>query len=598
MKRKLYRFRFFAGLIVVGLCLIFGGNALASPSSGHLSGLILSEQGSPLSDVVVSLLQDSRRNESLPTLAKSNDVGRIHLRDLHSGTYQILIKSALYRSPVRRIVEILPNKTVVVTLILQQVFDFQSGGKENVSLKAILRNKEHQRLVFRVTPDLPGDIPGNERPKRLFEEAVFQIYSSAGQGSNYFVYPGDSSGGTTTNFAVLDKINGRVDHIFAGQLNSGENSIWRVHNFFDYELSERTSLRFLLGYGRMSFVQPSLALLSNPGGLADDTEFTSAAGTSKIVSAGVENHLGLTSWLSVTWGAQIDQLRSPRREFFVSPKALVQLSPDDITDVQFAAVSSRPNLGNTLRLPDGRDVSLASPLYITHIDNQVEIGTERHYQLSVRRALSPSTEVEGAVFENNYFGAVSPIVALFKMVPEREVFRLGNARSRGARVTMRQVINQFLRVEASYIRGSAPGLSPGIDFDGIGETFLTTAAQQRLFHVVSTQLNVRIPQSGTFVTALIKFVPSQNPLVPLDPLSDVYEVGNAGVNLFVRQVVPVPQGFLAFLGLDFLAPEKVEALLDVRNLMNDDIGRLETAGGDVTLINNPRSVRGGVSLKF
>jgi hypothetical protein len=534
MKRKLYRFRFFAGLIVVGLCLIFGGNALASPSSGHLSGLILSEQGSPLSDVVVSLLQDSRRNESLPTLAKSNDVGRIHLRDLHSGTYQILIKSALYRSPVRRIVEILPNKTVVVTLILQQVFDFQSGGKENVSLKAILRNKEHQRLVFRVTPDLPGDI----------------------------------------------------------------HSIWRVHNFFDYELSERTSLRFLLGYGRMSFVQPSLALLSNPGGLADDTEFTSAAGTSKIVSAGVENHLGLTSWLSVTWGAQIDQLRSPRREFFVSPKALVQLSPDDITDVQFAAVSSRPNLGNTLRLPDGRDVSLASPLYITHIDNQVEIGTERHYQLSVRRALSPSTEVEGAVFENNYFGAVSPIVAVFQMVPEREVFRLGNARSRGARVTMRQVINQFLRVEASYIRGSAPGLSPGIDFDGMGETFLTTAAQQRLFHVVSTQLNVRIPQSGTFVTALIKFVPSQNPLVPLDPLSDVYEVGNAGVNLFVRQVVPVPQGFLAFLGLDFLAPEKVEALLDVRNLMNDDIGRLETAGGDVTLINNPRSVRGGVSLKF
>ncbi len=597
MKRKLHEFRIFAGLMFVGFCLILGGSVLASPSSGHLSGLILSEKGSPLTNVVVSLLQDSR-TESLPTLAKSNDVGRIHLRDLRSGTYQILIKSALYRSPVRRIVEILPNKTVVVTLILQQVFDFQAGGKENVSLKAILRNKENQRLVFRNTPGRPGDIPGDERRKRHFDEAVFQIYSSAGQGSNYFVYPGDSSGGTTTNFAVLDKINSKAEHIFAGQLNSGENSIWRIHNFFDFELSERNSLRFLLGYGRMSFVQPSLALLNNPGGLADDAEFTSAAGTSKIVSAGFENNLGLTRWLSVTWGAQLDQLRSPGRRFFVSPKALVEVSPDGITDIQFSSVSSRPNLANTLRLPDGRDVSLASPLYITHIDNQVEVGTERHYQLSVRRALSPSVELEAAVFENNYSGAISPIVAVFQMVPEREVLRLGAARSRGARVTVRRVINQFLRVEASYIRGSAPGLAPGVNFDGIGEALLRMSAQQGAFHAISTQLNVRIPKSGTLVTALIKFVPSQNPLVPLDPLSDIHEVGNEGVNLFLRQAVPVPQGFFAFLGLDFLAPEKVEALLDVRNLMNENVGQLETSVGNVTLINNPRSVRGGVSLKF
>jgi hypothetical protein len=597
MKRKLHNFRIFLGLFLVGICLILAGSAQASPSSGHLSGLILSERGSPISDVVVSLLQDSR-TESLPTLTKSNDVGRIHLRDLQAGTYQILIKSGLYRSPVRRIVEILPNKTVVVTLILQQIFDFSAGGTENLSLKAIFRNKENQRLVFRNTPGLPGDISTDEGPKRHFEEAVFQVYGGAGQGNNYFVFPGDASGGTTTNFAVSDKIGGRTEHIFAGQLNSGENSIWRVHNFVNLELSERNSLRFLLGYGRMSFVQPSLALLSNPGGLSDDIEFTSAAGTSKILSAGIENDLGLTPWLSVTWGAQIDQMRGQTRAFFVSPKALVELSPDSATAVHFAVMSSRPNLGNTLRLPDGRDVTLASPLYLTQIDDQVDVGTERHYQLSVRRSLTPSTEAEAAVFENNFAGAVSPVLAVFEMVPDREVLRLGAARSRGARVTLRQVINQFLRVEASYIRASAPGLVPGMSLDSVGESFLSTSTQQSHFHGISTQLNARIPMSGTYLTALVKFVPNQNPFVPLDPLSDVYEVGNEGLNLFVRQVVPVPQGFLGFLGLDFLVPEKVEALLDVRNLTNVHAGRLETGGGDVTLINNPRSVRGGVSLKF
>lgn len=597
MKRKLRDFRILLGFSLVGICLLLGRSVQATPSSGHLSGLILSEKGSPLSDVVVSLLQDSRA-ESLPTLTKSNDVGRIHLRDLQVGTYQILIKSAQYRSPVKRIVEILPNTTVVVTLILQQIFDFSAGGTENLSLKAIFRNKESQRLVFRNTPGLPGDIPTDERQKKHFEEAVFQIYSSAGQGSNYFVYPGDSAGGTTTNFAVSDKIGGRTEHIFAGQLNSGENSIWRVHNFVNLELSERNSLRFLLGYGRMSFVQPSLALLNNPGGLSDDIEFTSAVGTSKIMSAGIENNLGLTPWLSVTWGAQLDQMRGQTRDFFVSPKALVEFSPNSATAVHFAVMSSRPNLGNTLRLPDGRDVSLASPLYLTQINDQVEVGTERHYQLSVRRSLTPSMEAEAAIFENNFAGAVSPIVAVFEMVPEREVFRLGTARSRGTRVTLRKVINQFLRLEASYIRASAPGLATGMSFDSPDESFLSTSTQQSHFHGISTQLNARIPTSGTFVTALVKFVPNQNPFVPLDPLSDAYEVGNEGLNLFVRQVVPVPQGFLAFLGLDFLTPDKVEALLDVRNLTNVHAGQVETVGGDVTLINNPRSLRGGVSLKF
>lgn len=597
MKRKIHDLKTLAGLIYAGFCLILGGSVLASPSSGHLSGLILSEQGSPISDVVVSLLQDSDR-ESLPTLTRSNDVGRIHLRDLRVGTYQILVKSAHYRSPVKRIVEILPEKTVVVTLILQQAFDFEAGGKDNVSLKALFRNTENERLVFRNAPDFTGDLPGEERTKRHFEEAVFQVYSGAGQGTNYFVYPGDAASAMTTNFAVLDRIGGRADHIFAGQLNSGENSIWRIHNFVDLELSERNSFRFLLGYGRMSFVQPSLSLMSNPEGLADDKEFTSAPETSRVMSAGIENNVHLNSWMSLTWGAQLDQLRGSANQFFVSPRALIEFTPDAVTAIELAVESSRAGLGNSLRLPDGRNVSLASPLFITQIDDNVEVGTERHYQVSVRRTLTPSSEVEAALFENNYMGAVPPILAVFEMAPEREVLRLGTARSRGTRFTLRQVINHFLRFEASYIRGVAPGLARDMHYEGSGQILMSNYTRMGIFHGFSAQLNAQIPHSGTMITALVRFVPKQNPLVPLDPLSNLYEVGNEGVNLFVRQVVPVPQGFLTFLGLDFLAPEKVEALLDFRNLMNANVGHFESAGGSVALINSPRAVRGGVSLKF
>jgi len=206
--------------------------------------------------------------------------------------------------------------------------------------------------------------------------------------------------------------------------------------------------------------------------------------------------------------------------------------------------------------------------------------------------------VEAALFENNYMGAVPPILAVFEMAPEREVLRLGTARSRGTRFTLRQVINHFLRFEASYIRGVAPGLARDMHYEGSGQILMSNYTRMGIFHGFSAQLNAQIPHSGTMITALVRFVPKQNPLVPLDPLSNLYEVGNEGVNLFVRQVVPVPQGFLTFLGLDFLAPEKVEALLDFRNLMNANVGHFESAGGSVALINSPRAVRGGVSLKF
>ena len=100
------------------------------------------------------------------------------------------------------------------------------------------------------------------------------------------------------------------------------------------------------------------------------------------------------------------------------------------------------------------------------------------------------------------------------------------------------------------------------------------------------------------MTTLIQYVPDGNPLATLDAYSDVYDTGNDGVNIFVRQIIPLPQDLLKFFGLEFLAPQRVEALFDVRNLFNDDSGSLELASGPAHLVQSPRSIRGGVSFKF
>jgi hypothetical protein len=580
------------------LCLLSSAQASAAPTAGHLSGLILNESGQPISDVLVSLLRDSS-DDLLPTLTRSNESGRIRLRDLDPGTYQILIKSAQYRSPVGRIVKILPNRTVAITLILQQLFYLGEGAQENVSLKALLRNSEGRRLIFRELPGLTEGFPDGESSRPFFEEAVFEIYTNAGPGANYFVLPGDSWGGTTTNFAFVDSFVGRSDYVFAGQLNSGQDSLWRIKNVFNYDLADNHSLHMFFGYGRMSFEQPSLNLLGNPASLRDDVSYTSAVGTSRLLSIGFEDNVRFGPALTLTWGVELDRFRGPREDSFISPNAAVNYSPVENTSVQVSMASKRITVGNSLLLPDGRQVSLSSPVLIGKVGDEILVGTARHYQGAVTQNIGDSTQAEFAYFQNFHRGNGPPIVAVSRDTSALELLRMGNdlARTGGYRFTARREFSEHFKAEVSYVRGRAPGIhGPGTQF-GL-ENALTGRVERRMYHAISAQFDAHVPSSDTWITALVRVVPNENPLVTIDAASDIYETGNEGINLFVRQVIPLPVGLLNSVGLQFLAPESIEALLDVRNLTNEDNGVFETSKGEVALIQNPRSVRGGISFKF
>ena len=80
-------------------------------------------------------------------------------------------------------------------------------------------------------------------------------------------------------------------------------------------------------------------------------------------------------------------------------------------------------------------------------------------------------------------------------------------------------------------------------------------------------------------------VPFGNPIIAIDPVTDIYETPNSGINLFIRQLIPIPVFLVKFLGLDFLKQYKLEALIDIRNLLNEDLGLLP--GAEQNLI--PRS---------
>lgn len=532
-------------------------------------------------------------SSALPTLTRTDQEGRALVTGLSAGTYQVAVRSSTYRSPVSRLVEVLPERTAVITLVLQEFLSVPEPG-ENVGLKALLRFPDQRRLIFRGAPGVADE----DDDRRLFEEAIVQVYTNGGVGGDYMVFPGDAWTGTTTNFAAVVENFGSSEQIVAGQLNSGEDSVMRVRNLFKYDAGDSRTLRFFMGYGRVSFEQPTLGLLSIPDQLSTAREFSTAPGTSHLLNVGFTDSLRFGPALTLTWGLDLDRVKTRKdTDVFLSPNAELRFSPSERTELKLALASRRNTMGNSVSMPNGEQVSLGSPVFLANIGNETFMGTSRHYLGSVTHHLTPDTSVEVAFFENRPFGASMPVVALSDAGPGAEVLRLSDhhARSEGYRVTLKQGLHHNLRAQFSLVRADGPGLT---DPDLVSLTSLDQHTSRQQFHTFSGRVDTFVPYSRTQLTALVNIVAGGRPVVTLDPLSDVLETGNAGVNLFIRQVIPLPDDLLRFFGLDFLAPESVEALLDIRNLTDHHLGTFRTSTGDVVLVQSPRSIRGGVSFRF
>ena len=589
-------YRCLSGILI--LLLSASPCALAS-SYGQLKGVVQNEYGQPVPHILVTLLRKSSL-PMLPVLARTDNGGEIFLENMEAGNYELEVKSSEYQSSQTLRIEIQPGQIAVFTLVLQHLFGLGDSAGPNLSLKSLLRTSLDRRLILRGLPGMAGDSPDPERFSSPFQNAVFQVYNNAGLGGDYFVFPGGSSNGTTSSFAFSDSMGGSSDYIFAGQLNSGEDSLWRLKNFVHYGLGEQHSLRLFLGYGRMSFDRPGMRLMGNPREIENSPDFVSAVGTVKTMSMGFEDTLRWGNWLALVWGLEWNQVRGGRSDSFTNPSAEVSFSPTSGTKFSALMASKRSTQGNTLALPQGDMVNLSDAVYFSQVGNQLRLGTSRYYQGSVTQRLNEATELQLAAYRNQFFGSAAPFLAILKYGPSMEILQLDGeqASNQGYRVTINRSFGENVKTALSYIRADGVGVQSDRLTLLLDKSAVRDLISRQNYHGLSTQVETSVPQSQTRFTILVKVVPEGNPVTTLDTFSDIYETYNKGVNLFVRQIVPLPPALLGFFGLDFLSTYKIEALLDVRNLTNEDLGLLSSTSGDIVLVRNPRTVRGGFALRF
>ena len=409
--------------------------------------------------------------------------------------------------------------------------------------------------------------------------------------------PGD--GGATTHFALVQPVGVGSKYIVAGQLSSGKEELWRLRSSVELPLSDFHSFGVFVGYGRENFGQPDLASYDNSAAVGGPLGYSTAFGSTQVLSVGVQEKLLLGDVVSVLWGVELNQVDTDQRQTFLNPNAQVSFSPFEQTKFQVMMASKRTTHSGSVLLPDGEMLNLTEAVSFARVGNQFAVRTPRHYRGSVTQQVTEHTEIEFAAYENQLFGVATPFLAVFGDQLEHPGFQLKDehAVNRGYRIMVRRRLGNSLNTAVSYIRGNAAGVSrnTALIFD---ESALHELIERRDYHTVNAEIEAHIPFSGTRLNALVKFAANGHPITTLDAFADTYETGNEGINLFVRQVVPVPGGWLAFLGMDFLSTYKIEALLDIRNMTNEDLGKVSTEIGDVSLVKNPRTVRGGISVRF
>ena len=585
-------------LILIGLFCCSAGILPAEPApieSGNLTGLILDETGSPLPGIIISIV-NTARNNLLPILARTNSEGLVLFSDLATGLYKLDIKSADFRTPSRNLIRIFPNRTITVTLVLQKLAGFDEGFQPNLGIKALLRSSSLKRLIFRNLPVLPSEYPD----ERIFERAVFQLSNSSGLGGDSFAIPGDSWSGITSSFAAVNSLGDAGDYIFSGQLNSGQDSMWRLKNTVEKTLGENHQISVSFGYGRMSFDQPSLNLLGNPDAYPYSTDYTSAPGSLKLINFSLEEQYQIASFLSLTMGTEINRYSGEQFGTLVSPEVRLTFTPWENTIFEVFSLGKRPSQSNTIQALDGRRISMASPLRIVRFDDQTMLGSQRYNTARIVHSLDRIADVELAYFNNILDGGCLPVFAVSSNPGIIRPLDLGDGilSNQGIRLSLNRQIMDNVRGGISMIRGYGPGLNQNLQLSSFDQLSYNTISEDSRYQAIAAQLDAYLPRTRTHITALFKFIPGNKPLYTVDPMSDVLETGNEGVNIFIRQIISLPGTSLPFAALSFLSPRKIEVLLDVRNLMDNQTGQIRTDTGVITLLQNPRSIRGGISFNF
>ena len=569
-------------------------------SAGLLTGTIKSGTGESLLGAVVSLL--AGENMVKPIFSTRSDPrGAFAFKNVEPGSYLLQVRREGYPTS-RSQVTINPGKTTNLSIVLQDFLDIiDSEDPRNWDLRTVIRRSSTRRLIFRHS-DGPQDGSILDRAHReassrhdFARTATVNVASSAGfSHDNYAVFPRNDHIGIDSNFAFSEPFGHRDRLIFAGQFNSGYDTLWRVRNIYQHRGEYGQDFKLSLGYGRLTHNSPGISAVGHPSGFFQGRNVDSRNSGLQTMNVGFESSTQILDLVTLDYGVDFTRVSYGNSESVFSPFFQIVVAPLETWTVRAAMASRRPSDYNTIRLPDGEAINLMEPTYLAQINGDVHLSQFKHYEIAVAKELATSTSLELALYEDRMIGSGLPFLATEVRTGNRDTFvaQLSEDQSahHGLRVALRRKILEIVNGSFAYVYGTGAAISDkghhplATTVDGVLDYF-----ERSYVHSFTSLIEAKIPITKTNVTTIVRWHPG-TVFTPIDLFYDTRDTLSKSMNVFIRQVIPLPE-FMGTAG-------RWEAMVDLRNVLDQGKHGVPTNEGQLLLARSPRTVRFGLNLNL
>jgi hypothetical protein len=470
----------------------------------------------------------------------------------------------------------------------------ENGSLMSDEWKWVLRSASPTRPVLRFSGDTVAltDVK-TKRRTAVFSDTRGVFKLSAGEGS-----VGSDTGNQAdmgTAFALATSLYGNNMVQVSGNVGYGSQTGVPAAAF-------RTSYSRNLG-SESPEVSVTMRQLYLPGRLgAALTGNEGALPMLRSMSASFDDHTELTDQLAVQYGFTMNSISFLDHMNYASPYARVTYSLGDDGELAFAYTSgdARPDLAGKGRMDADlqRDLNTLGMFpRISLLGGRPKIQRGENFELSYTRKVGSRT-YQLSTYRESVTNAALSLVAPAGMYTSGDIlpdlftgtstFNAGNYQSSGYTAAVTQDLGQH--VTATVMYGSMGALTADdreVVSDNPDELRSMIHAGRR--KAATARVTATVPWIGTHFIASYQVMGDHR----WASMGHSYSTDSVrqmpGLNLYVRQTIP---------GLSML-PWRMEATADLRNMLAQGYLSLGAPGGQqLMLVDNPRSVRGGLSFIF
>jgi len=585
-------------LLITGLACLAGPRwAVAGDLpklSGAIAGVVRGTAGIPQMGATVVLYNRQQRQIGK---VLSDDHGEFKMLGLTPAVYSIKVSLASF-IPAAREVLVQPGMRSVMNVNLSTLFStiqfgypsVESGNIMTDDWKWVLRSASSTRPVLRFADPDPASLPSSTTEHAdVFSETRGLVSLSAGEGSLSMGSASEADVGTA--FAVETALNGNSLLQFAGNIGYGSVTGSPATAFLTSYSRDLGDSAPVFSVTMRQMLLPGRAANANSG---QDT----ALPMIRSLSAAVDDQYKVDDNVTLEYGFAMDSISFVNHVNYYSPYARLTYVMDPDTKVVFAYSSgnARPDSNGATSGDESlqRDIAALGVFpRMSLLDGQSKVQRGQEYEI-VYTHKSGSRIYSASVYREDITNAAITLSApagffASDVLPDvfsgSSVFNAGNFQNNGCAASVTQNLGSNASVAMIYgDTGALTVVSPGPVSNSPDELRSMIRAGRR--QVAASRVSATVPHAGTRVAASYQWMGGRRAAMEGNLYSADSMQPEQGMNILIRQPIP---GF----------GRHVEANADIRNMLAQGYLPLNAIGGQrILLVQNPRSVRGGLSFTF